>query len=574
MAILIIFAFLAGIVTVLSPCVLPVLPAILAAGTGKGRYRYLGIIVGFTASFIFFTLALTALVQATGISANFLRYLAIFILIAFGIVMIFPKLGDLFSRSTSAISDLGEGLQARSRKLGTGFFSGLLLGLALGLVWTPCAGPILAAITTLVATHAISQEIVLITFAYTLGSALPMLLIAFGGSKALTSSRFLSKHAEGIRQGFGVLMIATALAIAFNYDSVFQQYLLTYVPLVEIEDTPVVKEQLAKLRLADNNPFAKAAESTDLSSLPKIAGAPDFVGITHWLNSDPLTMSQLRGKVVLIDFWTYSCINCVRTLPYVNKWYDTYHDKGFVVVGIHSPEFEFEKDTGNVADAIKRFHIHYPVAQDNNLATWQAYSNIYWPAHYLIDQNGIVRQVHFGEGGYLETENAIRSLLGLAPLEGKEVIAAKRAITPETYLGYKRAAGYASEENIREDQTANYSYSAPLPDNKIGLKGLWEIKEENIISKSDASRLELNFIATRVYLVLGGHSTKPIRLLLDGKPLPKEYYTKDMDKEGNIIVKEARMYDLINLKGHYGRHLLTLEIPKGIETFAFTFGNE
>lgn len=576
MALLLIFAFLAGVVTVLSPCIIPVLPAILSAGTGKGAYRPLGIVTGLVISFTFFTLALTAIVHATGISPNALRYTAIFIIAFFGVVMIFPSLSNWFSRSTSSISALGDRIQSQEQSISSGFGSGFILGLALGLVWTPCAGPILAAITTLVAIHAVNWSTVLLTLAYSIGAAIPMFLIAYGGNRALRSSRYLSRHAEGIRQIFGFLMILTAVAIATNLDFAFQQLVLSYFPPVEVEDIPFVRKQLSQIRAPnEQSPIQAADETAPGQTLPKIAPVPDFVGITHWLNSPPLTMASLKGKVVLVDFWTYSCINCIRTLPYIKKWYDTYKDKGFVVVGVHTPEFEFEKNTGNVADAIKRLDIRYPVAQDNDYKTWQAYYNMYWPADYLIDRNGIIREVHFGEGGYIETENSIRALLDERPLKMEEAPASEkhRPITPETYLGYGRGSQYVSGIELKDDKIAQYSYKGPLEDDEVGLSGKWLVEKESITAKGD-SRLDLNFLATKVYLVLGGHSDKPIKVLLDDKPIPKEYYTVDMDADGQIYVKEPRMYTVINLKKDYGRHKLSLLIPPGISVYAFTFGDE
>jgi len=571
MFILFFFAFLAGVATVFSPCILPVLPIVLSGGTGKGKLRPLGITLGLILSFTFFTLSLSILISYLNVSANILRYIAMAIIGFFGLVMIFPTWSQKFSQNFSAIANLGTKIQGAGQKIQSGFWSGFILGVALGLIWTPCAGPILAAITTLVATNRISFSTILITLFYSIGAGIPMFLIAYGGNKVIESSKWLSKHAEHIRQGFGALMVLVALAIAFNWDLYYQQAVLNYIPSYSFDDNSLVKEKLKNLhpKGPSQSSSHKGEPKTPQETMNHL---PGFPGITAWLNSQPLTPEQLRGKVVLVDFWTYSCINCIRTLPYLTRWYDTYKDKGLVIVGVHTPEFAFEKDKANVEDAVKRFHIHYPVALDNDYKTWQAFDNYYWPAHYLADQNGIIRMVHFGEGAYAETENAIRELLGLAPLKIVEKQKQELPITHETYLGFNRADRYTKEIQLYRDQAADYHFSHLLMPDEVGLQGKWLVNAESITSEGNPSELYLNFVATRVYLVLGGKSDEPIEVLLDGMELPSKYYTNDMDSKGRIFVKEPRKYDIVNLHEDYGRHTLTLRIPKGIKAYAFTFG--
>lgn len=581
MLILLAFAFLAGIVTVLSPCVLPVLPALLSAGGGKGHLRPIGIIIGLICSFTFFTLALTGLVRLTGVSPDFLRYIAIGLIALFGLMMIFPWLGEKFAQATSGFANLGQSVQAKSKAIGSGFWSGFVLGIALGLVWTPCAGPILATITTIVATSTVTTNIFLITLVYSLGSAIPMLLIIYGGQKAINSSRSLSAYSEWIRKGFGVLMILTAVALAFHYDVKLQQIALQYIPSLNIENNSLVKAELDKLKseseVNSNASFVLPPESLipkDGDSLPKFAAVPSLVGITGWVNTEPFTLEQLRGKVILIDFWTYSCINCIRTFPYLKDWYAKYKDLGLVIVGVHTPEFEFEKNTENVKDAVKRFGLLYPIAIDSNFKTWLNFNNHFWPAHYLVDQTGIVRDFHFGEGAYIQTENNIRNLLGLKPIEKAEPAATIRPLTPETYLGFARGDRYVSEISIKRNVAFDYNYSEKLRDNEVGLKGEWLVVSEKITSMDDASTLDLNFLATRVYLVMDAQESQQVSVYLDDKPLEKTYYTSDMNSEGKIMVKEPRKYDVIDLKGQYGRHKLSLHVPKGVSLYAFTFGDE
>lgn len=540
MALLLGFAFLAGIFTVLSPCILPILPAILSAGTVQGKLRPLGIIIGLICSFTFFTLSLTAIVHATGISPNLLRNAAIVLIFLFGLIMIFPRLSNWFAKITTPVATLGQHVQEKSS---TGFVGGMIFGLALGLLWTPCAGPILAAITTLVATHAINLLAVLMTLSYSVGAGIPMFLIAYGGGRIIQSSRFLSQHAEGIRQLFGVLMIVVAGVLAFHWDMMLEQKLSRYLPSSMVENNTKVQQQLQQLRG---------------ETLEKMGKAPDFVGITEWMNSPPLTMEELKGKVVLVDFWTYSCINCLRTLPYLEKWYADYKDQGLVIVGVHTPEFEFEKDPQNVAAAAKRLGVDYPIALDNNYKTWQAFHNNYWPAHYLIDQEGNIRMEHFGEGAYAATENEIRELLGLTPLNIAEPQVVSMPISPETYLGYGRGRSYIVE--IKSGQTALYDYSKSLGDDQLGLKGSWLVEEEYITPQSDDCYLNMNFLAKRVYLVLAGSSKEPIEVFLDGKPA------------GEIEMNGDKKYDVVSTT--YQRHQLSLKIPEGIKAYAFTFGNE
>lgn len=503
--------------------------------------------------------------HATGVSPDFLRYIAIIIITFFGLTLIFPSIDQWFERTTSGVARLGQQLQAISTGSGSGFLSGLILGITLGLIWTPCAGPILAAITTLVATSSLNFSAVLVTLAYSMGAAIPMFFIMYGSSKIINSTVALSTYAQPLRKIFGVLMILGAIAIAFHFDVVLQQIALNYFPMLSVENSEVVKKELEKINPLSNPSFAPSENKSQ---------APDFVGIVEWINSAPLSLADLRGKVVLVDFWTYSCINCVRTLPYLKKWYDDYKDKGFVIVGVHTPEFEFEKNSANVKDAVKRFGINYPVALDNNYKTWQNYNNRYWPAHYLIDQNGKVIQTHFGEGKHGETENAIRLLLSLSPETEKAETAVTRATTPETYLGYERARAYTSEIKIMKNQIADYSFTQNLDANKIGLKGRWFAAPQFIRSESDGAQLDLNFIANRVYLVMNSTSEALVEILLDGRPLPEKYRTADMNSDGKLRVNKARMYDILDLKGDYGRHQLTLIFPKEVSAYAFTFGSD
>ncbi len=287
--------------------------------------------------------------------------------------------------------------------------------------------------------------------------------------------------------------------------------------------------------------------------------APELVGIVDWINSPPLTLEQLKGKVVLIDFWTYSCINCLRTLPYLEKWDASYRDKGLVIIGVHTPEFQFEKEIANVKRAAKDLKVDYPIAIDNDYATWNAYHNQYWPAHYLIDQAGNIRMVHTGEGGYVETENAIRSLLGLPPLMMKESAASISPITSESYLGFERADRYAVA--LVPGLAMHYSYKPPLADDHIGLRGEFKAEAEYIEATSDGATIDLNYLAKQVYLVLAGQSSQPVRVSLDGKEVRE------------FKVDGAEKYDIIT-SASYGRHLVSIQLPKGVKAYVFTFGNE
>lgn len=549
MILLLAFAFLAGVATVLSPCVLPVLPALLAAGTGRGRARPFGVILGLILSFMFFTLALTALVKLTGISPNILRNVAIGLIALFGFVMLFPKLGDWFSAKTAGIADIGSSIQSQAS--GSGFWSGFVLGLALGLVWTPCAGPILAAITTLVATSALSWDTFFLTLSYSLGTALPLFAITWGGNRI---TQGLRGYTETIRKVFGALMILAAVAMALHWDVALQQWTLKYFPMINVENNPQVQEELNKLR--QKGKTAEQLQGGELNT-----PMPQFSEIAAWVNSQPLTPQNLKGKVVLIDFWTYSCINCVRTLPYLKKWYEDYKDKGFVIVGVHTPEFEFEKDLTNVQDAVKRFGIHYPVPLDNSYATWENYNNRFWPAHYLINQEGIIVDRHFGEGAYLETENAIRHLLGLAPLTMPSITVKQVPQTPETYLGFARAAAYTAP--LTRDQAHTYAMSTPALD-QVALTGPWTVSAESIRSESPNSTLTLHFQGAHAYLVMGSPSPVNVAVNLDNAALNPDA------PNGILPISAFKMYHVAVAKP--GEHTLTLTVPTGVSLYVFTFG--
>ncbi len=558
MFLLLLFAIIAGIITSLSPCILPVLPLLLAAGTGPGRYRPYAIIIGLIVSFSFFTLFLTSIIHAFGISPNTLRFVAIIFFVLFGLTLLFPRFELLFTKLVSPLVQFGSRAQLSTQ--GTGFISGLFFGVALGLVWAPCAGPILAAITTLAATGEVTGQAIAVTVAYSIGTALPMFFIIQGGVWLVGT---ISPYSQWIRKIFGLFLICSALAIALHVDMLVQQLTANYFPSVGVEDIPIVQKELEALK----NEVGMTTQA------PIIGGkAPDFVGIHTWINSAPLTMHELKGKVVLVDFWTYSCINCIRTLPYLKSWYNDYKDLGFVIVGVHTPEFAFEHQVKNVEDAAKRLGITYPIAIDNEYATWRNYANQYWPAHYLIDQQGIIREIHFGEGHYQHTENMIRSLLGLAATKEEEKKGPLFTLqTPEIYLGYQRARNYPWSITLQHDVAKKYAFSGHLDEDQVSLNGMWRVSAEAITSQDKSAQLQLNFHAQRVYVVMTAQEPAKITVLLDGKGVPASYRAKDMDEQSQITVRESKMYALINLE-EPGRHLLTLEVPAEVSLYAFTFG--
>ena len=563
MILLLTFAFIAGFITILSPCILSIAPILLASSADRGYSKPFGIIIGLIISFSFFTLSLTAIVQATGVSPDIFRYSAILIIIFFGLTMIFPALENMITIATARITQLGSFVQNQSTTIKTDFFSGIILGFALGLVWTPCAGPILATITALAATKGITFTAILITLAYSCGAAIPLFLLCIGGQKITDALDSIAPYSTKIRTIFGIIIIASACAMLFNVDTIIGQRFARYFPTFTIENNPTLIGQLDMLKTNKKSMIGDQS-----------IHAPELIGIADWINSQPLTLKELRGTVVLIDFWTYSCINCVRTLPHVVQWYNTYKDKGFTVIGVHTPEFAFEKNKDHVQAAVKRFNITYPIALDNDYQTWQAYDNHYWPAHYLIDQNGMIVQHHFGEGNYDEMENGIRTLLNLQPRSAVSTPELPMPITAETYLGTDRGRNYNPDIMLQKDKPASYTYTHALADDQVGITGEWTAGSECIKSQSNDSVLNLNFIANKVYIVMQSATESLVTILLDGKPVPKKYYSQDMDKNGKIKVHEPRMYELLDLKNDYGRHTLTLQCQKGIDAYVFTFGGK
>lgn len=574
------FAFLSGLVTILAPCIWPLLPIILSSSAvAKSHAKPLGITIGIMLSFAIFTLTVSSLVRLLHFDPSALRLLAVIVIGFLGLTMIIPKLSLLTEGFISKLSGLlGVPTQAKDND----FKSGLVTGLSLGIVWSPCAGPILAAIATLAATSQITLSLLLITVAYVAGVGIPLFAFAYGGQQLFVKTKFISSHTITIQKIFGVVMILTALAIYTNYDKTIQVKLLGLLPEYsrltnQFENNDNVKKQLSVLtgKQRDDN-----IETNNLFNA-NIA-APEFVGVTKWLNTPKdLTLKDLRGKVVLVDFWTYTCINCIRTLPHVTTWYENYKDKGFVVVGVHTPEFEFEKEQKNVEQAIKQYNIHYPVAQDNNYATWNAYKNQYWPAEYLIDQEGKIRRTHFGEGEYEETEKAIQALLE----EKGSKISHKTSsmpdetpsyrISPETYLGSKRMQ-YLYPQGAIENGTYQSSLQKDLPLNSFSFGGEWIVADEQASAGKNAV-LEYNFLANKVFLVmhppanLGSEQAK-IKVYLDGKIVEEKVSGEDV-KNGVLLIDSERLYNLVNLHEEKGGHILRLEfLTPGIQIYAFTFG--
>jgi cytochrome c biogenesis protein CcdA/thiol-disulfide isomerase/thioredoxin len=580
--VLLVVAFIAGLATAVSPCVLPVLPIVLAAGTGGDRRRPYFVIAGLIASFAFFTLASVQIVSALHLPSSTLRDIAIAIVAVFGLTLLVPALSSTYERATARVPALG------ARMAHPGLAGGLVTGVGLGLVWTPCAGPILGAVTSLAVTAPGSIATVALVVAYALGAGLPLLAIALGGRAALARLRLRSASAWASR-ALGVLVLATAALMAVGADTAITADLTSALPdwtgtLQTLERTQQVQSALSDLGVGPKATSVVAAASGSGSGLPVGPLAPEFAGIDNWLNTKPLTMAGLRGKVVLIDFWTYSCVNCIRSLPYVESWYQKYAAAGLVVVGVHSPEFAFEHDTSNVAAAIARFGITYPVAQDNEFGTWQAYSNEYWPADYLIDQDGHIRSTHFGEGDYVQTEDEIRSLLVASASASPAALPTpattelpppiSQTQTPETYLGTDRTERLASPEQAQAGP-ASYTFPSALADDNWAVSGTYDFQPEYAVASKAGDKLELSFNARDVYLVLAADSPVSATVSVTGLAtgVTNVAGTEDVAADGSMSVGPARLYHLVHLSG-MGRGTVTITFDgPGVRAYAFTFGS-
>jgi cytochrome c biogenesis protein CcdA/thiol-disulfide isomerase/thioredoxin len=548
--ILVPIAFAAGVITAFTPCILPVLPIVLAGGAGAGTRRPYAIAAGLITTFTAFLLAGAWLWGLIGISAKHQIQIGAALLLALALTLIVPKVGELVERPFLFVT------RRRAGDLGGGFF----LGASLGLVFIPCGGPVLATLTANAATDRVGGWIVAIAIAYAAGAAVPLLAIA-RGSRGL-AARF-RQYAQAVRVAGGVLMAAAAVVIYQGWAESLQTKVPGYAQWVQdaIEGNSAAKTRLDRLGGKNKAVFVSRGDLIGKVALKDYGAAPDVNDISAWINSRPLSLAGLRGKVVLVDFWTYSCINCLRTLPYLRAWDARYRSKGLVILGVHTPEFAFEHDLGNVRKAVKRLGIGYPVALDNGYGTWKAYSNNYWPADYLVDQAGRVRDVHFGEGDYAKTERNIRLLLeagkaGRLPQAGRDTDRTPLEIrTPESYLGYLRIGNYTGSP-LRTDRPAAYRFPASLTQDSYAYAGTWKVEGERIVAEDDA-RLRLNFTARTVHLVLTGRGLVTVKL--NGKP------------KATVRVNGDRLYTLVTQK-RTADGLLELGFTRGLAAYAFTFG--
>lgn len=585
MIILLGFAVLAGAGTALSPCVLPVLPALLASGGVGGRRRPLGVVIGLTVTFTIVIVGVANVVDGVGLGSDPLRDIAVAVLLGSGLALIVPGMADRLEARMSRISALGP----KSR--GDGFRSGLLVGAALGFVYTPCAGPILAAV---ISVSAASGRTVAVAIAYSLGSAVVLFALTFGGRKLFDRVRAAGRG-PALQRTLGAVMIVTALAIIVGVDVKFDQYVAEHIPNVNLtaglEKSKAVESRLpeitghtAKFASGAKTPTASRNASdalllADAHQLENKGPAPEFANTEDWFNTPgnrPLTLKGLHGHVVLIDFWTYTCINCIRTLPYLKSWDSAYRKDGLTVVGVETPEFAFEHEASNVKDAIEQFGLRYPVVQDNEMGTWNAYQNEYWPADYLIDAKGDVRYATAGEGDYSQTETAIRALLAEAGANvggmshPSDVVTPSEVVTPETYLGTNRAQGWRNGP-----QAGVHDYGTSLPAqlalNEFVYSGTWNIESQPATAISGAG-VDLEFEAKNAYLVLSseGERARTVRVLLDGKPIPNKFAGADVHN-GVLTVRNQRLYSLVLLPGDQ-QHRLSLRFSPGVSGYAFTFG--
>jgi cytochrome c biogenesis protein CcdA/thiol-disulfide isomerase/thioredoxin len=609
--ILFVVSYLGGMLTILSPCILPVLPFVFAKANQPFIKSSLPLLIGMALTFAGIA-SLAAVGGGWAVQVNqYGRFAAIVLLAFFGISLLFPELADRLTRPLVALGARLSQSAADKTKPGSSIVPSFLLGIATGLLWAPCAGPILGLVLTGAALQGVSVPTSLLLLGYAAGAATSLAFALLIGGRVFATMKRSLRADEWIRRGLGVAVLGGIAAIAMGLDTGF----LTQVSLARtsaIEQTLIDKVQSKRagdqsppsvVMTGDSNVMMSGAGATTgylatmMTAKPEIIAdnvlpiegqLPSLSGAVDWLNSPPLTAEGLRGKVVLVDFWTYSCINCLRSIPYVRSWAEKYKDQGLVVIGVHAPEFAFEKIINNVRQATKDLKVGYPVAIDNDYAIWRAFKNQYWPAHYFIDAQGRIRHHHFGEGEYGQSEKIIQQLLDEAGKSGvsRDVVSvvAKGAEaaadidnvkSPETYIGYERAENFASPGGAVKDRRHVYFAASQLQLNQWALAGDWKVEEERAVLNEPNGRIIYRFHARDLHLVLGpAANKKPIRfrVLIDGKA-PKGDHGADSDDRGNGIITEQRLYQLVRQNESTKDREFQIEfLDSGAEAFAFTFG--
>lgn len=615
----VILVFLGGVLTILSPCILPVLPFVFARSEQKFLTNGLPMLAGMAITFAAIA-TLAAVGGSWAVRVNqYGRVFALVLLTAFAATLLSPRLADWLARPFVA---LGNRL-AQSHPGEAGKFTllnSLLLGVATGLLWAPCAGPILGLILTGAAISGPNARTTLLLFTYAAGAATSLAVALLAGGRVFAYLKKSLGTGEWIRRGLGAAVLIAVVAIVFGWDSSvltrlslngtnsLEQSLIDKINPQNAGAPGVSMMAMSNSKMAMSNSSMAMSNTTmamsnaksdghammmsaakSAAELPVEGEVPSFAGATLWLNSPPLNVEALRGKVVVVDFWTYSCINCLRALPFVESWYQKYKDHGLVVIGVHAPEFAFEKDPSNVRRAVADLKIIYPVALDNDYAIWQAFNNQYWPAHYFIDATGRVRAHHFGEGNYDESERIIRKLLTEAgqndlPPPGMEQPKAvgvqappdeAHDQSPETYVGYRRAENFASPGGFAQDQAHGYAAPAALKLNQWALGGSWNVDPEKAVLRAAGGKIEFRFYARDLHLVLGPDTGgKPVRfrVTLDGAA-PAANHGADTDSSGAGIIDRQRLYQLIRQAGDVGEHVFSIEfLDPGVQAYSFTFG--
>jgi len=568
--------FLGGLITGISPCILPVLPVVFFSGVGgtpdgnpdgarassPAARPYL-VIAGLVCSFSVVTLAGSALLSALHLPQDAIRWAALVTLTLIGLGLIFPPLLHLIERPFARIPQRQIGFNRLTR-------SGFGLGLTLGALYVPCAGPVLAAIVVAGGTASIGLPTLVLTATFAIGTALPLLVFALAGRRVSERVAAFRRRQRAVQIAGGITMIVLAVALVFNLPAMLQRAVPDYTTAMQKGiGANDLRHKLNPGSKISGQLAACAEDSAGSAQLQECGPAPAVSGITQWLNTPdgkPIDLASLRGKVVLIDFWAYSCINCQRAIPHVVDWYNRYRDSGFVVIGVHTPEYAFERVAGNVASGAAALHITYPVALDNDYTTWNNYQNLYWPAEYLIDANGAVRHTKFGEGDYDGTEKLIRQLLVQASGANPAVrlpattqsadTTPQTKLTPETYLGIGKATYYGGNGEYQAG-TATFGYPAKLADDRFALLGSWTLDDQGATAVSDDAAIRLNYSAKDVYAVVGGTGTLTV--------------TRDQKTTTTPISGPPTLHQIVSDDAAH-RDQLDMQVTKGLQVFSFTFG--